>query len=635
LPSGAFAPYNCIEMALNTKFLQAALTLPVLALFLGARIPVHSQTFSTSKISAHLINAYTIGASNIIGGHPRILKILDLGSGMLQAARAYKTETPNGKIVLRLYTTTSYPITSDPAASATNFWTSVLQPPISALSASDQGLIDYLEGPNEGDSTPTWQSSQSVQWFTTFWTNLSPLIAAAGFKPCIGSIAVGNPPGTVAQIQSDISTFVPALRQAKSLGGAWSYHAYTINYDTDTGTEYYYSLRYRQFYAQFASQYADLLDMPMILTEGGVDQSGTPSTSGWQARGTAADYERWLNWFDRQLGLDGYILGCTIFEVGNPTGWSSFDLEPIGVWMGNYLATPTNMPSAPTGLSVLATNGTALLMWTSAPLNPTTYNVKRSQSSGGTYTMIANNVTEGVTATTYTDSAVTNGGTYFYVISASNALGEGPNSSQVTVTMPNLSLPDLIVTAVSWSPNPPFAGNNITFRATVKNQGTAPTPSGIVLGVGFSIDGGANVTWSGSYASALAPGASVTLTADGGPTGASTWKATAGPHTFTANANDIHRFPESNFNNNFMTVNLPIAYGRPNINSISQPTNGFINFNFNTTSGLLYSVQFRNDLTTNSPWQSFGPATTAISNVVWVADSVTNLERFYRAVLMY
>ena len=36
-----------------------------------------------------------------IAGHPRVLKILDLGSDMLQAARAYKAGTPTGKIVLR------------------------------------------------------------------------------------------------------------------------------------------------------------------------------------------------------------------------------------------------------------------------------------------------------------------------------------------------------------------------------------------------------------------------------------------------------------------------------------------------------------------------------------------------------
>src|SRR6266850_4813628 len=154
-----------------------------------------AQTVSSSRLSAHLINAYTAGSSNIIAGHPRVLKILDLGSDMLQAARAYKAGTPTGKIVLRIYTPNSYPITADPAVSATNFWTTILQPPLNALSVSDRALIDYLEGPNEGDSTPTWGSLQAAQWFTTFWTNLSPLIAAAGFKPCIGSIAVGNPPG--------------------------------------------------------------------------------------------------------------------------------------------------------------------------------------------------------------------------------------------------------------------------------------------------------------------------------------------------------------------------------------------------------------------------------------------------------
>src|SRR5438876_71064 len=332
---------------------------------------------SPSKLSAHLINSYTTGVSNIVAGHPRVLKILDLGSGMLQAARAYKAGTPNGRIILRIYTPRSYPITDDPAADATNFWTSVLQPPLNGLSASDQALIDYLEGPNEGDSTPTWQSLQTAQWFTTFWTHLSPLIAAAGFKPCIGSIAVGNPGGTPSQIQNYISAFVPALRQAKSLGGAWSYHAYTINYTTDTSVEYYYSLRYRQFYNQFASQYPDLADMPLILTEGGVDQTGTPSTSGWHARGTVADYERWLNWFDHQLASDSYALGCTLFEIGNPGGWPSFDLEPIGVWLGTYLTRPPSPPPAPTGLNGVAANATAVLTWTSAPLNPITCNVKR------------------------------------------------------------------------------------------------------------------------------------------------------------------------------------------------------------------------------------------------------------------
>ena len=550
---------------------------------------------------------------------------------MLQAARAYKAATPLGQVVLRVYTATSYPITADPAASATNFWTTVLQPPLKALSPSDRALIDYLEGPNEGDSTPTWQSLQAAQWFSTFWQNLSPLIAGAGFKPCIGSIAVGNPPGTPGQIQSYIAALVPALRQAKSLGGAWSYHAYTINYVTDANVEYYYSLRYRQYYGQFAAQFPDLASMPLILTEGGVDQSGTPSTSGWQARGSAADYERWLNWFDHQLAADSYVMGCTLFELGNPAGWSSFDLEPIGAWLGNYLTAPTNVPAPPAGLSVAATNGTAVLKWTSSPLHPTTYNIKRARISGGPYSLVANNVTEGVTATTYTDASVTNGGTYYYVVSALNTVGESANSGQVSVTMPNVSLPDLIVTGISWTPNPPFAGSNVTFHATVKNQGTGPTPSGVVLGIGFSIDGSANVSWSAGFTSALAPGASVNLSADGGPTGASTWKATPGLHSLTATADDVNRIPESNENNNALSVNLSISSGPPKITGAVVTTNSLVNCSFIATAGLHYRVQYKNDLN-NAQWQTLGADITATAASVPFSDLLTNSERFYRVV---
>lgn len=605
--------------------------LVVLSLLWPLSLPLtpNAQTVSASKLSAHLINGYTTGCSNIVAGNPKILKLLDLGSGMLQAARAYKASTPGGKIVLRIYTTTSYVQTADPAASATNFWTTVLQPPLNALSASDRALIDYLEGPNEGDSTPTWQSLSAAQWFSTFWQHLSPLIAAAGFRPCVGSIAVGNPPGSASQVQSYISALVPALRQANTLGGAWSYHAYTLNYDTDVGTESYYSLRYRQFYSQFTNQYPDLTNLRMILSEGGVDQSGTPSTSGWQARGTAANYQRWLNWLDHQLAQDAYILGCTLFEIGNPAGWPSFDLEPIAGWIGNYLTAPTNVPGTPAGLKAVATNGTALLTWTSTPANPTSYTVKRSRTSGGPYTTIATDVTEGVAATTYADSAVTNGGAYFYVVSASNAFGAGPNSAQVAVTMPNLTLPDVIVTAVSWSPNPAFAKNALTFRATVKNQGTGPTPSGVVLGVGFSVDGSANVSWSGSYTTSLSPGASVTLAADGGPTGSSLWIATPGPHTLTATADDINRFPESNENNNSLSLPLSISTGPPKLSSAGVTTNNLFTFNFSATAGIQYQVLYK-DVLNDPQWLALGPKQTAASNVMWISDALTNSQKFYR-----
>ncbi|MDB6123616.1 MAG: hypothetical protein JWQ71_2609 [Pedosphaera sp.] len=410
----------------------------VLTFLLTGVFHLHAQNISNSKISAHLINAYTGGSSNIIAGHPKVLKILDVGSGMVNAMRAYKAGTPTGKVVLRVYSPHIYTLDTDPDASvaATNFWTTILLPSINSLSPSDRALLDYLEGPNEGQ-TPTLgypgdRALQASQWFNQFWTNLTSMIVAAGFKPCIGSIAVGNPGGSPSEMQSYLAAFVPALRQAKAAGGAWSYHAYTINYTTDVNEEFYYSLRYRQFYNYFATAFPDLNNMPLILTEGGVDAVGDPNTSGWQARGPAHYYQRWLNWFDYQMAQDSYVMGCTLFQNGDPGGWSSFDLEPIAGWMRSYLTNPTNVPPAPTGLSAAPGNARITLTWTNAPVNPCSFNVKRSTTNGGPYTTIATNITMGVTNYSYVDTTVTNGGTYYYVVSAINTIGEGTNSAQVT-----------------------------------------------------------------------------------------------------------------------------------------------------------------------------------------------------------
>jgi hypothetical protein len=86
-------------------------------------------------------------------------------------------------------------------------------------------------------------------------------------------------------------------------------------------------------------------------------------------------------------------------------------------------------PAAPTGLTAAGGIGKVNLSWTASPA-ATSYNVKRSTTSGGPYSTIANNVT----GTSYTDSAVTGGTTYFYVVSGVNPQGESPNSNQASAT---------------------------------------------------------------------------------------------------------------------------------------------------------------------------------------------------------
>ena len=100
-------------------------------------------------------------------------------------------------------------------------------------------------------------------------------------------------------------------------------------------------------------------------------------------------------------------------------------------------------------------------------------------------------------------------------------------------------------------------GTAVTFKAVVRNAGSAATPSGVIHGVGFRVDG-RTVTWSDTYVSSLAPGASVTLTANGGADGSATWTAEAGLHTVEAYVDDADRIVESNEDNNRRSTTLAV-----------------------------------------------------------------------------
>ena len=85
-------------------------------------------------------------------------------------------------------------------------------------------------------------------------------------------------------------------------------------------------------------------------------------------------------------------------------------------------------PSAPSGLVATVGNGQVSLTWNAAA-GANSYNVKRSTTSGGPYTTISSPIT-----TSYTDTSVSNGTTYYYVVSAVNSAGESANSTQASAT---------------------------------------------------------------------------------------------------------------------------------------------------------------------------------------------------------
>jgi hypothetical protein len=94
-------------------------------------------------------------------------------------------------------------------------------------------------------------------------------------------------------------------------------------------------------------------------------------------------------------------------------------------------ATPAAAPTAPVPpLNLTATGGNqqVSLAWT-ASTGATSYNVKRAATNGGPYTTVASPA-----GTSYTDTTVTNGTTYYYVVTAVSASGESANSNQASAT---------------------------------------------------------------------------------------------------------------------------------------------------------------------------------------------------------
>ncbi len=108
-----------------------------------------------------------------------------------------------------------------------------------------------------------------------------------------------------------------------------------------------------------------------------------------------------------------------VVSASNASGESPDSIEVVG--------TPQPpLPGAPTGLIATAGDGSASLQW-NAVAGATSYTVKHATASGGPYTTV------GTTAgTSFTDSPLTNGTTWYFVVSASNAAGEGPSSSEAS-----------------------------------------------------------------------------------------------------------------------------------------------------------------------------------------------------------
>jgi fibronectin type 3 domain-containing protein len=162
------------------------------------------------------------------------------------------------------------------------------------------------------------------------------------------------------------------------------------------------------------------------------------ATLTWTASGAATSYNV----------KRGTASGGPYTTVGSPAGTTYADtslsngtayyyvvtaVNPTGESGNSNHATATPMaaptaPAAPTNLTATGGNQQVSLAWT-ASSGATSYNVKRATTSGGPYTTLAS-----PTGATYTDTAVSNGTAYYYLVTAVSASGESAKSNQASAT---------------------------------------------------------------------------------------------------------------------------------------------------------------------------------------------------------
>jgi hypothetical protein len=121
----------------------------------------------------------------------------------------------------------------------------------------------------------------------------------------------------------------------------------------------------------------------------------------------------------------------------------------------------TSVPGAPTGLAAAVGNGTVHLTW-QATGGATSYTIGRGIAIGGPFPK-AGTVTSPA-PTSFRDSGLTNGTTYYYVVSGTNGAGTGSNSAPVAATP---LAPPTFTSSATASPNPVAQGASTTVTANV------------------------------------------------------------------------------------------------------------------------------------------------------------------------
>jgi fibronectin type 3 domain-containing protein len=157
---------------------------------------------------------------------------------------------------------------------------------------------------------------------------------------------------------------------------------------------------------------------------------------------------------------------------------------------GNPDLTP---PAAPQNLAATSGNGQVMLTW-NASAGAAAYAVYRSPLTGGGYVLLAS----GLTTLAYTDTTITNGRQYFYVVTARDAVNNEGAASNEAVGRPAFP----IVLAIIDRPAILTHTLGITPTSWIYGRAMAPgvtdmggNPNSIYAQIGYGPSGSTPVTW--------------------------------------------------------------------------------------------------------------------------------------------
>lgn len=355
---------------------------------------------------------------------------------------------------------------SQAAASGNGFGITGLSLPLTlAAGQTSRFAITFTPaGPGavNGSVTLTSNSPAPVITISTSGTGAQPAISTTPLSVTFNNVVIGFPNSQTIQIQNP-GTASLTISQANVSGAGYSISGLSLPATIAAGGN-------TTFNVAFAPSSTTPVSGSISLVNNSPNSPYTISLSG---NGLAATHLLGasltsLSFTNVTVGNNG-TQNVTLTNNGNtPVNFSSFSISgagfgatgvqtgtAIGVGQTATLAvtfTPANttpvvgaaivtsdatnspMTIILSGTGVQPVSHSVTLNWTASTSTVVGYNVYRSTTSGGPYTLITSSP---VVGTTYTDTTVQAGVTYFYVVTAVDSSGnESAYSNQASVTVP-------------------------------------------------------------------------------------------------------------------------------------------------------------------------------------------------------